>query len=175
MNVKDHIQALVDEDLLRTEKIGTGNWYWIFGSDTRIQRSQTKNQLVTKVLVLQSRLDTFRDELFSARQSQIGCPEEEQAERTHHEDAIAATKREILELKTELGSLEMADPAAVQARREEMGRWKDEAEIWTENCYVLEGWMRERFSLGREEAGELLRGCYGAEWGEEEGGLVDLV
>jgi hypothetical protein len=33
MQVKEYVQALVDDGKLRVEKIGSGNWYWCFGSE----------------------------------------------------------------------------------------------------------------------------------------------
>ncbi|KAF8458687.1 meiotic nuclear division protein 1, partial [Terfezia claveryi] len=35
IQVKDALQALVDDSLLRVEKIGSGNWYWAFVGDER--------------------------------------------------------------------------------------------------------------------------------------------
>jgi hypothetical protein len=35
MQVKDYLQALSDENKIRVEKIGSGNWYWSFPSDDK--------------------------------------------------------------------------------------------------------------------------------------------
>lgn len=35
MVVKDYLQALSGEGLIRVEKIGSGNWYWSFLSDAK--------------------------------------------------------------------------------------------------------------------------------------------
>jgi hypothetical protein len=35
MQVKDYLQALSDESMIRVEKIGSGNWYWSFPSDAK--------------------------------------------------------------------------------------------------------------------------------------------
>lgn len=35
MGVKDYIQALQDDDLIHSEKIGSGNWYWSFPSEAK--------------------------------------------------------------------------------------------------------------------------------------------
>jgi hypothetical protein len=35
MHVKDYLQALADENKIRVEKIGSGNWYWSFPSDEK--------------------------------------------------------------------------------------------------------------------------------------------
>lgn len=33
MQVKDYLQALSDDNKIRVEKIGSGNWYWSFPSE----------------------------------------------------------------------------------------------------------------------------------------------
>lgn len=35
MHVKDYLQALSDDNKIRVEKIGSGNWYWSFPSDEK--------------------------------------------------------------------------------------------------------------------------------------------
>ena len=47
--MKDYLTALVDEGLLRVEKIGSGNWYWAFRSEeTNTKRRILKNFLDEK-------------------------------------------------------------------------------------------------------------------------------
>jgi hypothetical protein len=35
MHVKDYLQVLADDNKIRVEKIGSGNWYWSFPSDEK--------------------------------------------------------------------------------------------------------------------------------------------
>lgn len=35
MQVKDYLQVLSDDNKIRVEKIGSGNWYWSFPSDEK--------------------------------------------------------------------------------------------------------------------------------------------
>lgn len=35
MHVKDYLNALGDDNKIRVEKIGSGNWYWSFPSDEK--------------------------------------------------------------------------------------------------------------------------------------------
>ncbi len=35
MQVKDYLTALVDDNKVRVEKIGSGNWYWCFRGDEK--------------------------------------------------------------------------------------------------------------------------------------------
>ena len=45
MVVKDYLQALSDEGLIRVEKIGSGNWYWAFVSDAKNGKEKVLNDL----------------------------------------------------------------------------------------------------------------------------------
>lgn len=38
MQVKDYLQALADDNKIRVEKIGSGNWYWSFPSDEKKEK-----------------------------------------------------------------------------------------------------------------------------------------
>jgi len=45
MQVKDYLQAIQDECLIRVEKIGSGNWYWSFKSDAKKSKENVINNL----------------------------------------------------------------------------------------------------------------------------------
>jgi hypothetical protein len=64
MHVKDYLQALADDNKIRVEKIGSGNWYWSFLSDekkakdTALDMAQNEyNKANATVAELQSRVD----------------------------------------------------------------------------------------------------------------------
>jgi len=72
MLVKDYLTALVDEGLLRVEKIGSGNWYWAFRSEeTNTKRRILKNFLDEK--------DKLRSEISEVKRAigEIGAEEGE--------------------------------------------------------------------------------------------------
>ena len=73
--MKDYLTALVDEGLLRVEKIGSGNWYWAFRSEeTNTKRSILKNCLDEK--------DKLRSAISEAKRAirEIGAEEGEGSE-----------------------------------------------------------------------------------------------
>ncbi len=45
MQVKDDLQGLQDENQIRVEKIGSGNWYWSFKSDAKKVKENTIDTL----------------------------------------------------------------------------------------------------------------------------------
>ncbi|KAJ5701701.1 GAJ protein [Penicillium malachiteum] len=49
IQVKEYLQALTDENQIRVEKIGSGNWYWSFGSDEKVQRERQLDRVLTEV------------------------------------------------------------------------------------------------------------------------------
>ena len=70
--MKDYLTALVDEGLLRVEKIGSGNWYWAFRSEeTNTKRRILKNFLDEK--------DKLRSEISEVKRAigEIGAEEGE--------------------------------------------------------------------------------------------------
>jgi hypothetical protein len=64
MHVKDYLQALADDNKIRVEKIGSGNWYWSFPSDEKTAKATALNKAQDEydkanavVAELQSRVD----------------------------------------------------------------------------------------------------------------------
>ena len=59
MHVKDYLQALSDDNKIRVEKIGSGNWYWSFPSDEK----KTKEAALLKAEEDHSKADATVAEL----------------------------------------------------------------------------------------------------------------
>jgi peptidoglycan hydrolase CwlO-like protein len=64
MHVKDYLQALSDDNKIRVEKIGSGNWYWSFLSDEKkakdamLSKAQEEyNKINATVAELQAKVD----------------------------------------------------------------------------------------------------------------------
>ena len=64
MQVKDYLQALQDDNKIRVEKIGSGNWYWSFPSDEKkakeaaLAQAQEENKRAhAAVAELQAKID----------------------------------------------------------------------------------------------------------------------
>lgn len=64
MQVKDYLQALSDDNKIRVEKIGSGNWYWSFPSDEKkakesaLEKAQDEYNKATVIVEdLQAKVD----------------------------------------------------------------------------------------------------------------------
>lgn len=64
MQVKDYLQALSDDNKIRVEKIGSGNWYWSFPADEKkakdaaLKKAQEEfDKAIATVAELQAKVD----------------------------------------------------------------------------------------------------------------------
>ncbi|EHL00360.1 putative Meiotic coiled-coil protein 7 [Glarea lozoyensis 74030] len=63
MQVKEYLQALSDENLIRVEKIGSGNWYWCFVSEERKRREGVLKGLKNEKGGLEERIVALEGEV----------------------------------------------------------------------------------------------------------------
>ena len=168
MQVKDYLQALQNEGKINVEKIGSGNWYWSFLSEEK----KTRDDVLAKLQEEKEKLDsTVRD-----LEAKV---EEAAAARGGEDDRVGLiAQREGLDekvqrLKTELSKYENADPGEVDNKREETKLLMAKAEKWTDNIFVLEGWLSKVLGGDPEQMDRIRRECYGSEYVEGEG-LPDL-
>ena len=80
IQVKDYLQALSDDNKIRVEKIGSGNWYWSFPSDEK----KAKDAALSKAQDEYSKANAIVFEL----QSKV---DEACAARTDDEDMLMET------------------------------------------------------------------------------------
>jgi hypothetical protein len=144
MQVKDNLQALQDEYLIRVEKIGSGNWYWCFSSDAKKTKKTILNTLKAEETKMQASIAALEGQL-----------EEELAKREDDEEMLGGTsidRKSLLEthetLLKELESLdrELAcytdnDPAEVLRKVEETKLFKSSAVRWTDSIESLESYL----------------------------------
>jgi len=98
-----------------------------------------------------------------------GKVREEGKERDGLMEKGEALRGEVEALRTELMGYSENDPVEVETRRVEVVAFKDAAARWTDNIYVLEGYLG-RLTGGDREALEQIRAMYyGSEYVEGEG------
>ncbi|KAJ9663417.1 hypothetical protein H2201_005625 [Coniosporium apollinis] len=177
MQVKDYLQALSDENKIRVEKIGSGNWYWSFASEEKA----AKEAVLEKVKEERERAGKAVEELKRK-------VEDAQREREEDEDMLMGEgegreelQKKLRELEGEMGGLrgELAgynenDPVEVERKRHRIAECGREAEKWTEQIQSMEGWFKDQVGGDREQLTGLKRNFYGDEFDEEEQGLKEL-
>ena len=168
MSVKEHLQALIDEGQVRVEKIGSGNWYWSFPSEEAKGREKTLGGLKKEKESWMGKIRGLGSEI-STRKLEIGDDGREEKEREGLLADSEKLKNEVARLKGELASYEDGDPKVLKKRRGEVERMRERAELWTENCWILEGYVRDELRVDRDGLEGLRREAYGGEYVEGEG------
>ena len=166
MQVKDQVQALCDEGLIRVEKIGSGNWYWTFGSDERRGREEMLARLRTEEGNVAENVARLKEEVEGRGATEGG--QENEDEKVVLRARMEELEMELAGLSRELAGYEDVDAGVVEGWRLEAKEEMQRAERWTENCWILEGWLRE-IGVDREALEGLRRECYQGEYVEGEG------
>ncbi|KAK0119168.1 hypothetical protein ONS95_008026 [Cadophora gregata] len=167
MQVKDTLQAMQDENLIRVEKIGSGNWYWCFMSDAK----KCKENILNKLKAEESTITTA----IAETERQI---EEEMAKREEDDenllDGNGMDRKELLEahvlllkemeaLDKELACYSDNDPAELQRKIVEAKQLKNSAIRWTDIIESLESHIGTLTS-DRNQTAELMLSACGDEY-----------
>ncbi|OOO09787.1 sugar transporter [Aspergillus oryzae] len=172
MQVKEYLHELADEGQIRVEKIGSGNWYWCFGGDEKREREEKVEQLQKEV----DRVRSSKEEL--DRQLAVRKREKEEDEKALGPGERERLMREKAELEKECQRLRkewlavsasMDGDKGIQEMKDEVQEFQREAEMWTDNIYILEGFVRKVVGDDREAMEMLQRECYGEDYVEGEG------
>lgn len=172
IQVKEYIQALTDENQLRVEKIGSGNWYWSFASDDKHEQERHLTRVSTEV----EKSRKSCTETMAALAEEIARREEEPEDEEERESLIlqkagleTAVDR-VRTIEAQLtGNLDSLSCKGVKQVQAELAGFRQDALQWTDNIYVLEEYLRKLAGGDRQIVEAVLRECYGDEYVDGEG------
>jgi hypothetical protein len=166
MQVKEFLQTLQDENLIRVEKIGSGNWYWCFMSDAK----KTKEHVINNLKAEESKLvastaDTERqiEEEMAKREDDDEMLEGNGMDRKALLEAHDTLFKEKMVLDKQLACYSDNDPAEILSKMEEAKRLKASAIRWTDNIESLESFLMTLTS-DRNQIAEFMQSTCGDEY-----------
>ncbi|RAL04110.1 putative GAJ protein [Aspergillus ibericus CBS 121593] len=171
MQVKEFIQELTDEGRLRVEKIGSGNWYWCFGGEEKKERETRVRRLQNEVDRLRASCEDAEARLLARKRTRVQ-EEEEEGEEEHRRlmEKKAVLERETHQLQGEWLALSTrAEGKSLPQITEETDESRRLAHLWTDNIYILEGYVGKLAGGDREVVRAVQQECYGEEYVEGEG------
>lgn len=145
MQVKEFVQALTDEGLIRVEKIGGGNWYWSFVSDTRKLKEDVLSGLSSEEAKLKASIanvDMQIEEEMAAREDEDKRFKDGSTDRKSLLNAHETLLKENAIMARELASYSDNDPTEILRKVEENKHLKSCAEKWTDYLEYVEGLLR---------------------------------
>jgi hypothetical protein len=171
MQVKDVLQGLQDESLIRVEKIGSGNWYWCFTSDAKKLKENTINTLKaeeSKLVTSIAETERQVEEEMTQREDDSEMLEGNGMNRKALLEAHGALLEEAELLDKELASYSDSDPAEIQRKMEEVKNLRASAFKWTDNIEALECMLTD-VTNDRNETAKIMQNACGAEYIPGEG------
>jgi hypothetical protein len=145
MQIKDFIQGLTDEGLIRVEKIGGANWYWSFVSDTKKLKEDVLSNLTTEEAKLRASIadvDMQTEEEMAAREDDDEMLEDGHLDRKTLLKAHESLLKETAILARELAGYSDNDPTEILRKAEETNNLKASAEKWTDYLEGVEGLLK---------------------------------
>ncbi len=144
--VKEILQACLDEDMVITEKIGGGRYYWSFSGLVVAETDQKLETVTATHATVSEAHEKAKQALASAR---VG--REESAERTEKLATLRRLKAEADAARTELKKYSAMDPETVERKRRGRGEALEAVNRWTDNTFSLISACVKEY--GVEEAG----------------------
>ena len=169
MQVKDYLQALSDDGKIRVEKIGSGNWYWSFAGEEKKKRTDVLDELKVEKARVEKSARELGQKIEEAGKVRGETEEGEGREREELLEKKDLLGSEVGALMKELTGYSENDPAELAMRRDKVEWFKEAAARWTDNIYVLEGYLGTLTGGDREALEQIRSMYYGNEYVEGEG------
>lgn len=162
MQVKDYLQAVQDENQIRVEKIGSGNWYWSFKSEAKKAKENTINSIESeksKLIATLSDTEKQIKEEMAQREENDGMLEGGGRDRKALLAAHETLLKETDDLDKALSVYSDGNPAEVLRKVGEMQKLKDSAIKWTDNIECLEALVINLTGDRAQAASIMQRAC----------------
>ncbi|KAJ2779671.1 Meiotic nuclear division protein 1 [Coemansia javaensis] len=145
-SVKDVVQSLVDDGMCHCEKIGSSNFFWAFPSEAAVRRRNRRAALEKELAQQQA----AREELAaSIARAQLG--REQTDERAVLAEELAAAEAAWKQQQAELQQFKECDPVVLGRKRDDARHARDAANRWTDNIFIFQSWIREKFNMDLDE------------------------
>jgi DNA repair exonuclease SbcCD ATPase subunit len=141
-SVKDVLQELCDNDLVSSDKIGSGNFFWCFPADAYNRRTVQEESLRNEIASLSAELASLEAEV-----QRLSSGRENSAERDGLDAEIEALERELREIEKEKAKYESLNPEAIKRAQRQAVVALTAANRWTDNIYTIRSWCKKQFNL----------------------------
>ncbi|KOC65436.1 Meiotic nuclear division protein 1 like protein [Habropoda laboriosa] len=131
-SVKDVLQALVDDGLVRSEKIGTSVYFWTFPGENITAIEQRISEATKKIVGAEFKLQKLKE----------ACEREK----------VVKEKLRVKEnqLKLQIAKFSDTDPEAIAKIEKRAQEYKEVTNTWTDNIFAIQSWCKNKFDISQE-------------------------
>ncbi|KAJ1981768.1 Meiotic nuclear division protein 1 [Dimargaris xerosporica] len=141
-SVKEVLQSLVDDDIVKGEKIGTSNYFWSFPSAALKSRKRKIDDLEANLQQLVQKNEELQASIAAATDGR-----EETDERAELLKQLSEIENKHTANKQELDKFRECDPVLLQAKERAANKAKDAANRWTDNIFILQSYCVNKFGV----------------------------
>jgi len=148
---KDVLQSLVDDGLVELDKIGGSNLYWSFPASAvaKVQAGKRKAE--------ESLEAAEREEKRLQEEAHRDAPgEKEEEERAALEASVAELESKAQGLRGTVEAGKENDPERHRAKKEGVAQAKAGANRWTDNLFLVQGYVKKTMGVTSREAAKML-------------------
>lgn len=138
-SIKDVNQSLVDDNLVETDKIGSGVYFWALPS----MGFQSRKNLQDNVLKHTAEVDLQIEECKAKTKFEEEAREHLDGERDELLKELAQLQQTNSELAGRLRVYEKCDPKRMEELKTKWKVCKDGMTRWTDNLYEMESWIKK--------------------------------
>lgn len=164
-----------DDEKIRVEKIGSGNWYWNFASEDKKTRQQALDAATSAHEKANAIITDLKDKLTEAqaqRDNEAEMLDSGAESREELSDAKAVLEKDIKEFERQLAAYSDTDPTEIERKKEEMGKYRREAGQFTDSIDSMESYIAKNW--GDSAVTHFRTMLYGNELDEEGGVLKEI-
>ncbi|XP_015182578.1 PREDICTED: meiotic nuclear division protein 1 homolog [Polistes dominula] len=144
--VKDVLQTLVDDGLVRTDKIGTSVYFWTFPGEN-ITAVESRIAYATKRIVeAEFKLQKLKEECIKEQAGR-----EDTEERRNLLQQIQLLKEKENELKSQIAKLSEVDPEVIEQMAKRAQMFKEGTNVWTDNIFSIQSWCKQKFGIAEAD------------------------
>lgn len=142
MIVKEILQELCDNDLISSDKIGSGNFYWCFPSEAYNRRKVQEDRYNESIREYEAEIETLTKEI-----GELEPGREDSPERSELNDEIQQLQSEINSLESEIEKFKQLNPEGIKEKQRLSIVAFEAANRWTDNIFNLKSWCLNKFNL----------------------------
>ncbi|KAK9324168.1 meiotic nuclear division protein 1 [Lipomyces orientalis] len=139
MQIKDVLQSLIDDGLVRCEKIGSGNYYWSFPSDASRSRALKFETMRKKVEAGNENVTLLEEKLRFETDARQMTDEREALLRD-----VDAKQSNLSALNAAISKYSDCDPELLESQQNALALAKEAVNRWTDNIFLVIGYFRDQ-------------------------------
>ncbi|KAK1129028.1 hypothetical protein K0M31_020160 [Melipona bicolor] len=140
--VKDVLQTLIDDGLVRSEKIGTSVYFWTFPGENITAVEQRISEASKKIVEAEFKLQKLKE---ACEKEKIGREDTEERQILLRE--LEELKAKEDQLKQQIAKFSDADPEVIAKIAEKAQKYKEATNIWTDNIFAIQSWCKNKFDI----------------------------